>query len=387
MRIADRARTVSGEPFRLALKLPPDVIRLSVGEPDFETPEVIREAAKKAIDEGVTHYTPIGGFDDLRKAVAEKFRRDNNVTYDYGNEVLITPGSSAGIYIALQALLDPGDEVLVPDPGWFHYVTLIALSGGRPVPLPIQIGSDVPLDPNALRKKITDRTRVVILNSPSNPTGSVLTEEVIKEVGEVAEEHDLAVISDEIYERIMYDGHRHFSPASLTKFKSRTLTFNGFSKTYAMTGWRIGYVGGPSEIVEKITAINGYTLVCANSVTQRAALTALTDPQAEDSVKRMVSRFTQRRSMLLENLRGLKGIRAYAPQGAFYLWVDVSGTVMSGEQFSYKLIEEEKVGVLPGSLFGPSGSSCVRISFATGDEQLREAIRRFGDFVRRNASS
>ncbi len=386
-RIAYRVSKVSADPFRLALELPEGVIRLTVGEPDFDTPEVIREAGKRAIDDGATHYTPITGIDDLRKAVAQKLYRENKVNYEYEEEVLITPGSSSGIYLALQSLLDPGDEVLVPDPGWFHYVTLIELSGGKPIPLPITPGSNTPLNLDDLDRLVSKRSKALILNSPSNPTGTVLSEDTIKAVGDFAEEHDLIIISDEIYERIIYAPNVHFSPASLSKLKPRTLTFNGFSKAYAMTGWRIGYVAGPSDILEKMIALNGYILVCATSMSQRAALTALTEPRAEDSVKRMASKFAERRGTVLEKLSALRGLKIYAPQGAFYTWIDVSGTSLSGEQFSHKLIMEEKVGVLPGILFGARNSKAVRISFATSEDKLKEALERLSNFVNRYASS
>jgi len=386
-RIASRVSQVSPEPFRLALKLPEDVIRLTVGEPDFETPEVIRDAGKRAIDEGLTHYTPIMGFDDLRKAIAEKLRRENNANYSYEDEVLITSGSSSGIYLTLQSLLDPGDEVLVPDPGWFHYVTLIELCGGTPIPLPITPGSNTPLNLADLDQLVSERSKVLILNSPSNPTGTVLSEDTIRAVGDFAEEHDLIIISDEIYERIIYPPNKHFSPASLSKLKPRTLTFNGFSKAYAMTGWRIGYVAGPSDILQKVIALNGYILVCAGSMSQRAALAALTEPRAEEAVKRMVARFAERRSIVLETLGSLRGLKVFAPQGAFYTWIDVSGTYLSGEQFSGRLIREEKVGVLPGVLFGARNEMAIRISFATAEDRLQEALERLSNFVKGCTSS
>jgi len=370
----------------LALKLPEDIIRLTVGEPDFETPETIRDTGKRAINEGITHYTPITGFDDLRKAVAEKLRKENHISYDYDHEVLITPGSSSGIYLALQSLLNPGDEVLVPDPGWFHYVTLITLSGGKPIPLPVTPGSRTPLNIDDLNRLTSKRTKVLILNSPSNPTGTVLSEDTIKAVGDFSEDHDLLIISDEIYERIIYTPNVHFSPASISKLKPRTLTFNGFSKAYAMTGWRVGYLAGPSDILEKVTALNGYILVCATSISQRAALTALTDPDAERSVRHMASKFAERRQIVLETLSTVRDIKAYPPQGAFYTWIDISGTGLSGEQFSQKLIEEQKVGVLPGILFGARNAKSIRISFATAEDKLKEALRRFSDFANGHAS-
>jgi aspartate/methionine/tyrosine aminotransferase len=265
-KISERVSTVSPEPFRLALELPTDVISLSVGEPDFETPEFIRQAGKTAIDQGLTHYSPATGFDYLRAAVAEKLRRDNGIVCYPESEVLITPGSSSGIFLSLLALTDQGDEVLVPDPAWFHYRTLIELCGAKAVGVPVSLGTAPRLDAGEVEKRISEKTKVLILNSPSNPTGLVLSKENIQALGELAEEYDLWVISDEVYEKIIYNGNTHVSPASMDTFKGRTITSNGFSKAYAMTGWRVGYLAGPAEALEKITALNGYVLVCANSI-------------------------------------------------------------------------------------------------------------------------
>jgi aspartate/methionine/tyrosine aminotransferase len=362
------------------------VIGLSVGEPDFETPSFVREAAKKAIDEGFTHYSPAAGYDELREAVAEKLRRENGIACDYESEVVITPGSSSGIFLALLALLDPRDEVLLPDPAWFHYSTLITLCGASAVGLPIKFEQTASLDIEEAERLITDKTKVLILNSPSNPTGIVFSKESIKLVSELAGEHDLIVISDEIYEKIIYPGNVHVSPGSLAELKQRTITSNGFSKAYAMTGWRVGYLAGPSEIIEKVTALNGYTLVCPSSMSQKAALAALKDPRTVSCIKEMVDRLSGRRKVVLEALAGLPGVKVHPPQGAFYAWVDIRGTGMSSEEFAYRLIEDERVGVLPGTIFGENGRGHVRISFATGESQLGEGLERFRRFVIHNAS-
>ena len=386
-RIAERAREVSSEPFRLALKLPKDTIRLTGGEPDFETPSFVKEAAKKAIDEGFTHYSPSTGYDELRKAIAEKLHRENGITYDYESEVLVTPGSSSGVFLALLALVNPGDEVLVTDPAWFHYVTLVRLCGGSPVGVPVSLEDNASLDVEQTRRRLTRRTRVLILNTPSNPTGMVFSRENIQALGELAEEHDLTVISDEIYEKIVYPGNTHTSPASLSILRERTITSNGLSKAYAMTGWRVGYLAAPSEIVEKVTGLNGYILVCPSSVSQRAAYAALTDRRMDDAIKGMVDRFSGRRNMVLEALADLPKVKAYRPQATFYTWVDISETGMSSERFVYGLLESERVGVLPGSLFGSRGEGHIRISFATGEDQLKEGLERFRRFAARTTSS
>jgi aspartate/methionine/tyrosine aminotransferase len=380
--ISARALEAPLEPFRLALALPKDVIRLSVGEPDFDTPDFVREAAEKAIEDGFTHYSPSSGFEELRKAVAEKLHRDNGISYDYESEIVITPGSSSGIFLALLSLLDPGDEALVPDPAWFHYATLIRLCGAKPVGMPVKFKDNASsLDLEEAERRVTDRTKVLIVNSPSNPTGMMLSRDSLKAVGDFAEKHNLMVISDEVYEKIVYAGNVHVSPASLSGLKERTLTSNGFSKAYAMTGWRVGYMAGPPEVIEKVTALNGYILVCANSVSQRAALTAITDLRIDATIKTMVQRFTRRRELVLDALANLPGVKVYPPQGTFYTWIDIRGTGMSSEEFSSKLIEKEKVGLLPGTLFGELGKGHVRISFSTGEDKLNEALARFRRFV------
>ncbi len=382
-RIAQRARQISSEPFRLALSLPPGVIRLTGGEPDFETPSFVREAAKKAIDEGWTHYSPSSGYDELRRAVAEKLRRDNRISYDYESEVVITPGSSSGIFLSLLALVNPGEEVLLPDPIWFHYSTLVRLCGASPVVVPVSLGEDISANLEKMKRRITRKTKTLILNTPCNPTGVVMSRDYVKGIGEIAEKHDLTIISDEIYEKIIYGSNLHTSPASLPALRGRTVTSNGFSKGYAMTGWRVGYVAGPSEIVEKITALSGYTLVCPSSVSQKAAHVAMTDPRMPACIKEMVGRFAERRKLVLDALDGLQGARAYPPQGTFYAWVDISGTRLSSEQFAYKLLESEKVGVLPGNLFGRRGEGYIRISFATAEDQLKEGLERLHRFIHR----
>jgi aspartate/methionine/tyrosine aminotransferase len=380
--ISGRARNISLEPFRLALALPKDVIRLSVGEPDFDTPDFIRDAAKKAIDDGFTHYSPASGYEDLRKAVAEKLRRENGISYKPENEIVITPGSASGIYLALLTLLDPGDEVLVPDPAWFHYRTLIQLCGAKPVGMPVKFKDDTSsLDLEETKRRVTNRTKILILNSPSNPTGLMLSRDVLMEVGEFAEKHNLWIISDEVYEKIVYPGNIHVSPASLPGLKDRTLTSNGFSKAYSMTGWRVGYLAGLPEVMEKVAALNGYVLLGPSSVSQRAALIGVTDQKIGAAIKAMVERYTRRREMVLDALTNLSRIKVYRPQGAFYTWIDIRRTGMSADQFSSRLLEREKVGVLPGPIFGELGEGHVRISFSTGEDNLKEALTRIRRFV------
>ena len=369
-------------PFGLVYALPKDVLRLTAGEPDFDTPDFIRLAAKRAMDEGFTHYSPASGYEDLKEAVAGKLHRENGISYDYAREIVITPGSSSGIFLAMLSLLDPGDEVLVPDPAWFHYRTLIRCCGAKSVDVPVRFEKDnASLDLTVAKQRITSRTKMLILNSPQNPTGVMLSRESIEQIGDLAEKHDLWILSDEVYEKIVYPPNKHTSPASLPGLKERTLTSNGFSKAYAMTGWRVGYLAASREVIEKVAALSGYILNCPSSVSQRAALTAMTDPRMEQAVKAMIARFAKRRDMVMEALDHLPGIKVYPPKGAFYAWIDITGTGMTSEKFSSRLLDEQKVGVMPGSLFGKQGEGHVRISFATGEDKLQEALERFRIFV------
>ena len=367
-------------PFGLVYALPKDVLRLTAGEPDFDTPDFIRHAAKRAMDEGFTHYSPASGYEDLKEAVAGKLHRENGLRYDYAREIVITPGSSSGIFLAMLALLDPGDEVLVPDPAWFHYRTLIRCCGAKSVDVPVKF-EDASLDLAEARRHLTSRTKLLVLNSPQNPTSVMFSRESLEQIGDLAEKHDLWILSDEVYEKIVYPPNKHISPASLPRLKDRTLTSNGFSKAYAMTGWRVGYLAGSTEVIEKVAALSGYILNCPSSVSQRAALTAMTDPRMEPAVKAMIERFTKRREIVLEVLDNLPGIKVYPPKGAFYAWIDITGTGMSSEKFSSRLLEEQRVGVMPGYLFGKQGEGHVRISFATREDKLQEALGRFRKFV------
>jgi len=388
MRMSARAKEISLEPFRLALDLPKDVISLSVGEPGFETPEFVREAAKKSIDDLCTHYTPVTGFADLRKAIADKLRRDNSLSYDYEKEVVVTPGSAVGVFMAMLTLLDPGDQILITDPAWFHYDTLANLCGAEPVRSPVKFEGDVPsLDLAATKRLVTRKTKAIILNNPMNPMGTSFSRDVLEEVGRFAEEHNLWIISDEVYEKIVYPPNKHISPASLPGLKERTITSNGMSKGYVLPGFRIGYLAGPPDILERIGALTGYMLVCASSMSQRAAYVALTDPRMDAFINETLVQYTKRRKMVLDTLSGVRGISLHPPQGTFYAWIDIKRTGMSSEKFTKRLAEEQKVGVMPGPLFGKRGKGHIRISFATAEDKLKLGLERFREFVIDNTTN
>jgi aspartate/methionine/tyrosine aminotransferase len=388
VRMSARAKEISLEPFKLALDLPKDVISLSVGEPGFETPEFVREAAKKSIDDLYTHYTPVTGFADLRKAIADKLRRDNSLSYDYEKEVVVTPGSAVGVFMAMLTLLDPGDQILITDPAWFHYDTLANLCGAEPVRSPVRFEGDVPsLDLAATKRLVTRKTKAIILNNPMNPMGTSFSRDVLEEVGDFAEKHNLWIISDEVYEKIVYPPNKHISPASLPGLKERTLTSNGMSKGYVLPGFRVGYLAGPPDILERIGALTGYMLVCASSMSQRAAYVALTDPRMDTFINETLVQYTKRRKMVLDTLSGVRGISLHPPQGTFYAWIDIKGTGMSSEKFTKKLAEEQKVGVMPGPLFGKRGKGHIRISFATAEDKLKVGLERIRDFVVDNTTN
>ena len=386
--MSDRAKHIALEPFKLALDLPKDVISLSVGEPGFETPDFVREAAKRSIDDLYTHYTPVNGYLELRKTIADKLLRDNGLTYDPEKEIVVTPGSAIGIHQAMLTLLDPGDQVLITDPAWFHYDVLANLCGAEPVRTPVRFRGDIPwLDLDATEHLVTKKTKVIILNNPMNPMGTSFSREVLTEVGEFAEKHNLWIISDEVYEKIVYPPNKHISPATLPGLKERTLTSNGMSKGYVLPGFRIGYLAGPPDIMERVGALMGYMLVCAPSMSQRAAMIALTDPRMEPFIKDTIVQYGKRRQMVLDTLMGVRGISLHPPQGTFYAWIRIKETGMSSMQFTKQLANEQKVGVMPGPLFGKEGEGYVRISFATAEDKLKVGLERFRDFVMDHTSN
>ena len=382
--LSKRAQQIDDEVFKLALGLPPDVISLTAGEPDFPTAGFVNVAAKKAMDADYTHYTRSDGILPLREAVSGKLREDNGLHYD-ADEIIVSPGSSSSIFLLLFALTDRGDEVLIPDPAWFHYHILSGLAGVTPVRVPQRRSEGFRLDAEDLEKRVTERTRMLILNSPSNPTGHVLTRSELEDIAGVAERNDLIVVSDEIYEKILYEDHMHVSIASLPGMRDRTVTVNGLSKGYAMMGWRVGYAASNRELTAKMTSLLGYTLVCAGSVAQHAAIEALKSPKSKEYVKNMVSTWARRRQIVMRYIDSNPDVMsAVAPQGTFYGWIDVSKSGMSGKEVSAGLLKEYKVGVMPGHLFGDSGKGYIRISFATSDDAVDEGMKRLAAFLNKN---
>jgi aspartate aminotransferase len=354
-----------------------DVIHLEVGEPDFDTPAHIREAAKRALDEGWTHYGPPLGQPKLREAIARDSTMRRGFNVDPAN-VVVTPGAKPIMFYALLALIDEGDEVIYPDPGFPIYESMTRYAGGTPVALPLREENEFRLDPTELRGRVTPRTKLIIFNSPHNPTGGVLTAEDIGAIADVARENDITVLADEIYGRLVYEGEHH-SIAALPGMAERTIVLDGFSKAYAMTGWRLGYAIVPPSLVEAYSKLIINSVSCTSSFEQIAAAEALNGPQ--DSVDTMAAEFRARRDLIVEGLNRIQGIRCGTPHGAFYVFPNVAGTGMSGSQLSDRLLHEGGVCVLSGTAFGRSCPDHIRISYANSQANLRRALERIEEVV------
>ncbi len=354
------------------------IVHLQVGEPDFDTPANVRAAAKRALDEGATHYAPFAGIPALREAIAADVTARKGFAAD-PSQVFVTVGGKGVMLYAILGLIDPGDEVIVPDPGYPIYQSLTRFVGAAPVPIPIRMGHDFRIDLDELASLITPRTRMLVINSPANPTGGVLTQDDLERIAELAMRHDLWVLADEIYARILYDGAEHVSIASLPGMAERTIVLDGFSKTYAMTGWRLGYAVVPPSLIETYGQLIIYTVSCAPTFVQVGAVEALTGPQ--DDVDAMVVEFGARRDLIVAGLNDIAGIRCATPVGAFYVFPEVSGTGLDGATLAERLLHEAGVCVLAGKGFGGVGTDHVRISYATSRENLTEAVSRIQAFV------
>jgi aminotransferase len=357
-----------------------DVISLGIGEPDFVTPPEILEAGIRSLRSGRTHYTSNSGIQELRDAVAVHLQRLYGVAYEPRSEILITVGVSEALYLTLTAVLDPGDEVIVPTPCFVAYQPEILLAGGVPVELPTRLEDDFQVRPEALEARITPRTKVVLLGYPNNPTGAVMSRLNLTGVASVAQRHDLLVISDEIYDRLVYGSHQHVCFASLPEMHSRTVTLGGFSKDYAMTGWRIGYAAAPAPLLAALRKVHQYTIMSAPTTAQDAALEALL--HGEPHVERMRAEYDRRRRLIVGGLNEL-GLPTFEPLGAFYAFPSIAATGMSDALFAETLLAEERVAVVPGSAFGADGGF-VRCSYATAYEKIEQALERLRRFMQRH---
>ncbi|WP_302954271.1 aminotransferase class I/II-fold pyridoxal phosphate-dependent enzyme [[Clostridium] scindens] len=357
----------------------PEAISLGVGEPDFDTPWRIREEGIYALEQGKTFYTSNAGLKELKEEIGRYLRRKINVDYDPASEIVVTVGGSEGIDIALRAMLDPGDEVLIPQPSYVSYLPCTVLADGKPIVIPLKQENEFKLTAEELEESITPRTKILVLPYPNNPTGVIMTKEDLEPVAKVVKEHDIFVLSDEIYSELTY-GTAHASIASLPGMKERTLVINGFSKGFAMTGWRLGYICGPRAIAEQMVKIHQYAIMCAPTNSQYAAVEALKNCESE--VERMRVAYNQRRRYLVHEFRRMK-LDCFEPFGAFYIFPNIKEFGMSSEAFATRFLEEEKVAVVPGSAFGECGEGFLRVSYAYSLEDLKEAIGRLGDFVGR----
>ena len=357
-----------------------DVVHLEIGEPDFNSPVNVVEAGKSALDNGFTHYNPSPGYPELRDAIAKRISRTRGISVS-GDNVVVTPGGKPIMFFLIMALVDHGDEVLYPNPGFPIYESMINFMGGVPVPMQLYESKGFSIDVSEIEQKISDRTKLIILNSPNNPCGSVISRDDLERVAEIATAHDIPVLSDEIYSEFLYEGEHH-SISVFPGMRERTIILDGFSKSHAMTGWRIGYGVMPMELVEPVSRLVTNSVSCTASFTQMAALEALSGPR--DEMDEMVAEFKKRRSVIVEGLNSIRGIRCALPRGAFYAFPNVEETGMSSRQFADDLLTEAGVACLPGESFGEFGDGFVRFSFANSTENIEKALERIESFVKKN---
>lgn len=360
-----------------------DVIHMEQGEPDFTTPKHILEAAVEAIKKGFTHYTEMDGTLELREAIAKKFERDNDLDFDPRSEVTVTSGSQEAMLIAALGFLNRGDEALILDPYYPACYEDTLIAEAKPVSVPLGEEEDYAIDVEELEKRVTKRTRMIWMCNPSNPTGHVFSKDDLETVAEVAKRHDLIVFADEIYEKIVYDGVKPISIGSLAGMRERTVTVNGFSKAYAMTGWRIGYVAAGRKLSATLRKLHYYAVLCPNAISQKAAVAALTGPQ--NCVHEMVAEYGRRREFILDELGEIDSLPCTRPKGAFYVFPDFSNHEKSDEEMALRLLREARVVTAPGSGFGESGTAHLRISYSISYEQIKEGIERIGRCLKRNA--
>ncbi|NQE36040.1 pyridoxal phosphate-dependent aminotransferase [Microcoleus asticus] len=355
-----------------------DVCSLSTGEPDFDTPEHVKAAAKQALDEGKTKYGPVTGEPQLKAAIARKLRDDNNLNYQPEN-IIVTNGGKHSLYNLMMALIDPGDEVIIPAPYWLSYPEMVKLASGKPVIVRTDASTGYKITPEQLSRAITPKTKLFVLNSPSNPTGMVYTLAEIKALAEVIVDRDILVVADEIYEKIIYDGAQHVSIGSLgQEIFDRTLISSGFAKAYSMTGWRIGYLAGPIELIKATSTIQGHSTSNVCTFAQYGAIAALESSQ--DSVEKMRQAFAERRQVIFELLDAVPGISCIKPDGAFYMFVNISKTGMNSLEFCDAFLEQQQVAVIPGIAFGADDH--IRLSYATDLGTIKKAVERLDKFVR-----
>ena len=352
-----------------------DVVALAGGDPDFDTPDYITAAAFQAIENGATHYpAPMKGITPLLEAIAEKMQTDNGVTVKPGSDIVVTPGGKWALFLALSAILNPGDEVLYLEPVWVSYPPMIALAGGTPVAVTLSADDNFRITADQLRANVTPRTKALMVNSPNNPTGRVITQEELDAIVAVALEHDLYVISDEIYETVIFDGRKHLSPAAVAGMAERTLTINGLSKSHAMTGWRLGWLAGPTPIMKLATQMNSQTVSSAANFTMHAAVAALRGPK--EVTRAMCAEYQQRRDFMVPALNAIPGVECLDIEGAFYLFPRFPNSRRNSAELAEALIEKAGIASVPGGAFGKSGEGHVRFTIATAMKDLEKAVEK-----------
>lgn len=356
-----------------------DVIKLTVGEPNFDTPINIKEAAKRAIDDGFTHYNPNAGLGELRQVIADRYKKYSE-DYTYEN-VMITVGGMEAITLSLITTVDPGDEVIVPDPGFPNYIGQIMLAGAKPVAVPVYEQNHFKIKAKDIERAITPKTKAILLNSPSNPLGSVLDKADVEAIAEIAVKYDLLVYSDEVYDRLIYDGREYFSMAQIPEVRDRVIIINSLSKTYAMTGWRLGYIVGSREIISNMPKLQEGIASCVPTFIQKAAVEALTGPQT--AIESMLRDYARRRDILIDGLNLIQGITCQKPPGSFYAFVNIKSFGKTSMEFAEELVRGARVVTVPGSAFGSMGEGYLRIVFANSDENLKEAVRRIDAYIRK----
>lgn len=356
-----------------------DVISLGIGEPDFTTPQPIIDAGIRSLQAGETHYTSNHGIMELRQAIADHLENMYGVSYDPLNEIIVTVGVSEALYLTFTALLNPGDEVIIPTPCFVSYQAEVSLAGGAPVEIYTTMEDDFQPNPAMIEKAITPKTKAILLGYPNNPTGAVASRETMEAIAKLADKHDLVVVSDEIYDRLVYE-HEHVCFPTIEGMQDRTVLLGGFSKNYAMTGWRIGYAAGPAEVLKGLVRIHQYSVMSAPTISQYAALEAL--KVGEPYVQEMLAAYDRRRKLIHQGLNDL-GLPTFEPHGAFYVFPSIHNTGLSDEVFAEKLLLEEKVAVVPGSSFGDAGIGFVRCSYATSYELIEQALEKIGRFLKK----
>ncbi len=376
MSVSKRVQSIEPSPIRKIIDLAetrPDIIGLHAGEPDFPTPKHIVEAGSRALGDGYTHYTHGAGLLQLREEISRKLLEENGIESNPKTEITVTTGGFAAIFATIQATINPGDEVIVLQPSWPSYAGFVLLADGLPVPVPLR-GPDFEPSREDVNQRITERTKMILVNSPNNPTGAVYSQSCLLELAKLAKEHGLLILTDEVYEKIIFDGNKHFSIASRPEFKDSTITVNSFSKTYAMTGWRVGYVVANEAITNGIRKMHGYMASCVAASAQKAALEALSGPQ--DCIIEMVEEYHRRRDLIVRGVNEIDGFECKPSKGTFYAFPSVSKLGLPSAMITEGLLEQAKLAAIPGSAFGEAGEGYLRLSFATSQRNILEALAR-----------